>query len=125
MGTKCNDRKDVEDIDNDTLETEADSIESVLDSVLSTCCCYGDSEGRNSLVDKNREEQQQQEDDDSPKFLERISDVFLFLIGGAPPVKFVSDCGSASNFLRRNSTRYLFSKRYLSHFLYGKASQSK
>ena len=96
MGTKCNDRKDVEDIDNDTLETEADSIESVLDSVLSTCCCYGDSEGRNSLVDKNREEQQQQEDDDSPKFLERISDVFLFLIGGAPPVKFVKcfECAS-------------------------------
>lgn len=93
MGKKCNDQKNVE--DNETLETEEDSVESVFDSILSTCCCYGDSDGRNSLMDKdknrkNKEKQQQQEaDDDSPKFWERLSEVALFLIGGAPPVKFV------------------------------------
>ena len=93
MGKKYNDRKNVE--DNETLETEEDSVESVFDSILSTCCCYGDSDGRNSLMDKdknrkNKEKQQQQEDDDdSPKFWERLSDVALFLIGGAQPVKFV------------------------------------
>lgn len=98
--------------DDATQSTEASSV---YDTILSTCCCAGTASGENSFKedkiaakDKDKDEdeikkkpQQQQEYveegfDETPKFWERIGDVALLLLGGAPPVKFVKcfECAS-------------------------------
>lgn len=95
-----------------TAATEETDESSVYDSILSTCCCGGSFPGQsNSLADKKNKKKNQlhqhphqqqpqepEEDvDQSPKFWDRLSDVALFLVGGAPPVKFVKcmECASA------------------------------
>lgn len=88
--------------DNDTQGTEQCSF---YDSIISTCGCGGNSiEETNSMREKGIVETQDpppkpqvvHEFDETPKLWERLSDVAQFLIGGAPPVKFVRcfECSS-------------------------------
>jgi len=74
--------------DDVTVDTEEDSV---FDSILSTCCCASPGSGQNSILDKDENEQKNKNDmgDEQPKLWERVSDMALFLIGAAPPVKFV------------------------------------
>mmetsp|Transcript_38613 Transcript_38613/g.92994 ORF Transcript_38613/g.92994 Transcript_38613/m.92994 type:complete len:255 (+) Transcript_38613:270-1034(+) len=82
--------------------TVATEESSVFDAILSTCCCGDSSDlAEHSLKDKNDKSKAQPrpEDagDDSPRKLwERLSDVALFLVGSAPPVRFVRcfECSS-------------------------------
>ena len=86
--------------------TQATDQSSIYDSILSSCCCGGSSAENNSLADKGNEDAQKKQEeqqlssrkakDETPKFLERLGDAALFLIGAAPPVKFVRcfECSS-------------------------------
>lgn len=88
-------------VDNDTRGTDQCSF---YDSVISTCGCGGNSiEETNSMTEKGKLKTQDptkpqgvDEFDETPKFWERLSDVAQFLIGVAPPVKFVRCFESSS-----------------------------
>jgi len=81
-------KKDTKVVEDDvTVDTEEDSV---FDSILSTCCCASPGSGQNSILDKDENEQANKNvEDEQPKLWERVSDMALFLIGAAPPVKFV------------------------------------
>ena len=86
--------------------TQATDQSSIYDSILSSCCCGGSSAEHNSLAKKGNEDAQKKQEeqqlssrkakDETPRFLERLGDAALFLIGAAPPVKFVRcfECSS-------------------------------
>ena len=86
-------------VDNATQRTEETEESSVYDALLSTCCCAGSSTDPNSLKERRKDNQPQHRQHDfdrPPKLWERLSDVALLLVGGAPPVKFVKcfECNS-------------------------------
>jgi len=86
--------------------TQATEEESFYSSVMSTCCCVGSYSGDENSFTKNnanntntrRQQQPQHEFDDfeQPKFWDRLSDAARYLVGTAPPVKFVKcfECSS-------------------------------
>lgn len=88
--------------------TEATEELSLYESIIFTCCCTSSSsdENENSFVkeDKNRQQQhhrrrRRRRKKKGVKYLDRLSDFALYLVGLAPPVKFVQcyDCVSVDD----------------------------
>ena len=95
-----NTRQIIKKASNNTVATEESSV---YDSILSMCCCDDSFDVvENSLEgnDNNRDAPRPSDDHDKEppprNFRERVSDVALFLVGSAPPVKFVRcfECSS-------------------------------